>query len=856
MDVTTRFIFEDQGLDEHISKLDRAEKEYEDLRKANDAAFKSGTEQIAKQVNSVAKLEQESKKLNETTKQGNSQVVEAIKNYRIFGVSINDVQERMARANAVLKSYTAGTRAAGAGNTFLSRTLRVLRVALLSTGIGAIVVALGSLVTFLTTTQRGMDALTAVTRPLTTIMQRLLGVVQDLGGDVFDGLTKAVNDPIQAFKDLGQAIVDNLINRARSIGVFSEAIQNLFAGNFRQAATGFFDATNQLVLGIENSSERLAGFAKETSEFFKESVEQGTQLDRLQKSIERAEINIIKRRAELNRITKEQNLLANDQTRSLEEREASARAGAQAQNDLLALETDFINRKIALIKLEQSFNDTSRADLKELAMLEAQRDGNAQRAAQQLLRLNGTLNTIRNQAAAQLKAQNDELEKQLAIITEQAAAVDLDRSSELERIIAARRTAVEQLQQVATEVRNIASQIGREIDIDEDVNKVLDAIQREFNQGVDDLKLRNPLETFDLSDVDVRDSLNIPEDDIQAELALNARVRLRLNQDPTLFESIENFKNSVLSRLGINEAEAKALVSTISDVFSSFQMLAAANLQIQIADQDALIERLEEGIEKRRSILDEQLDAQKRGAANSFAAEKQNLARQEALLREAEEERDRLRRKALNAQLVADGLAQTSALATAAAQLIAANASIPVVGLVIAGGLLATMLSLFATFKQNAASATQLREGINPIADKSIHSKGKGFTISSGKHGSGKDAMFVQREKIYFAEDNEILMGTRASEANPQFYKNANTLGLDEAIRRHIGEAADTSRNSIVMNSIYAGLTRKDLDESNKPMIEAIKSKGNLVGMPDGSVVEILYNSKGDYIGRRSVGTN
>ena len=79
-----------------------------------------------------------------------------------------------------------------------------------------------------------MDAITKVTRPLAALFDRLLGVIQELAFDAFDKLKEAINNPKQAFIDLGNAIKDNVIARFKSFFVFGESLSALFAGDFKK----------------------------------------------------------------------------------------------------------------------------------------------------------------------------------------------------------------------------------------------------------------------------------------------------------------------------------------------------------------------------------------------------------------------------------------------------------------------------------------------------------------------------------------------------------------------------------------------------------------------------------------------
>lgn len=288
------------------------------------------------------------------------------------------------------------------GLTGASKALRIFRIALISTGVGALVVALGSLITFLTTTQRGMDAVTKVTRPLQQIFQRLIGVVQDLGGDAFDALAKAIDNPIEALKNLGQLIVDNIINRFKALQVFGEAVSALFAGEFTKAAKLAADASIQLGTGITNATDRIINAGESLREFVNEAVDAGTRIDQLNKQIERGEIRLIKVRSENLRILKEQNEIAENQSKTLEDRIDSAQKSVEAVNRISEESINLQLKRIELLKLEAEANDTDLVALKEIAEAEAELDRIRTEASERRTTQVNKLNTLLKQQQGEI----------------------------------------------------------------------------------------------------------------------------------------------------------------------------------------------------------------------------------------------------------------------------------------------------------------------------------------------------------------------------------------------------------------------------------------------------------------------
>jgi hypothetical protein len=286
----------------------------------------------------------------------------------------------------------------------LTRSLGALKAALIATGAGAIVVVLGSLISYLTSTQEGIDKVTSVTRPLAAIFQRLIGVAQQLGEQVFDRLAAAVDNPKQAIIDLANAIKDQLLRQLQGFAKFGPALVKIFKGEFREGFKELGNAAIQAATGIENGIDKLGEAAEKVKDFVDEAWEQGKRLDALQKEIEKMELRRIVRSKQLDLIVKQQKKIAEDETASFEERRAAAIAAMDAQQQLLSLEQAVIDKRIEQLKLKQSLNDTSREEEKELAELMAQRLEIEASITEQSIDLRNKLNNINKQELAERKA--------------------------------------------------------------------------------------------------------------------------------------------------------------------------------------------------------------------------------------------------------------------------------------------------------------------------------------------------------------------------------------------------------------------------------------------------------------------
>lgn len=376
---------------------------------------KEGEQTYNKYGQKINDINNKLKKLDETNgvhtrNVGNYQnaLKDATGRLNIMGVNVGMLSTQFATATAVI----GGTTSAIKGTNIV---MKAFKVALASTGIGALVIALGSLVAYLTTTQEGLDKVNSVLRPLSALFQRLLGVLQELGGKVFAQLSKAVKNPIQAFKDLGEVIVNNVLNRLKAFQVFIEAINLLLEGNWREALKKGADAVIQLTTGITDGTDKMAAFGQEVKQVAVNALDAGANIDKMKKAYEEFEIDVTRRSATLRRIFEEQKSLSDDVNLSIRERITASRKAAAALKEATDLEISLIQKKLAIRLEEQKLNDTSRADLLENAKLEAQIE---QLRARQAKRVNDVANReialqiqLNKELAQELKLRDDIIKK-------------------------------------------------------------------------------------------------------------------------------------------------------------------------------------------------------------------------------------------------------------------------------------------------------------------------------------------------------------------------------------------------------------------------------------------------------------
>ena len=273
--------------------------------------------------------------------------------------------------------------------TGTSKALKIFRLALISTGIGAFVVLLGSLVTYLSTTQAGIDAVTSVTRPLQAIFQSMLGVVQNLG----EKMSTAFTNPKQALVDLGDFLKNQLTNRFKAFGVILDGIINL---DFKKVTNGVL----QMGTGVENVADK-------TGKFFGDAAKKGQQIDKLQKDIEKSTLKYNAAQIKVNDELDKQLLISKDTGLTFAEREKAARKIIEITKANGDEEAKIIQMQIDKLAIEQGINDTKRTGNQEMIDLQVKLDQAKDRGVQAEIEQLRVIGGAKKEAAAQSKEMKD-----------------------------------------------------------------------------------------------------------------------------------------------------------------------------------------------------------------------------------------------------------------------------------------------------------------------------------------------------------------------------------------------------------------------------------------------------------------
>ena len=393
----------------------------------------------------LAVIQEQDKKYKDLQKSiGNNQVdvgnyrqaiLDAVGDNQAFGTSMNSVVNTfnslkvnvVALATPFTNFVQTGKMAPGVLNATATATgnvstgMKILRGAIISTGIGALIVALGSLISYFTSTQEGVNKVNKVLTPLKVLFQTLFGVVQQVGKVLVEAF-KAAWEPI---KKVGEFIGTFLITPIKQVVGVVKGLGKILTGDFKGAweevkkpAQDLVNKGKEMGKAVGEARAKYAELGKEMKgivggigDTMDEALKRGQRIEEINQRLVKSEAEHIEKTEALKELFAEQNQIARDTSKSVEEREKAAKASVETLKQINALARERNQLEVERIELQQKSNDTSDEEKADLARKKAELNAanremlNAETAQNKVI--NSIRNTARQEENARAKEQAD-----------------------------------------------------------------------------------------------------------------------------------------------------------------------------------------------------------------------------------------------------------------------------------------------------------------------------------------------------------------------------------------------------------------------------------------------------------------
>ena len=248
-----------------------------------------------------------------------------------------------------------------------------MRVAIIATGIGALLIAVTSLAAAFTRSEEGQNKFSKLMGVIGAVTGQFLDLLAGLG----DKLIWVFTSPREALNSFVELIKSQIINRfnaaIETVGFLGSAIKKVFSRDFsgamedaKKAGSSYVD----VLTGVENSLEKVTTGVKD---FVKETIKEGeiaAQIADMKANIDKTARELVVERAAADaEIAKQREIAADRINVSVEDRIAALTKAAGLEDEIAAKELTLAEQRLAAHQLQMSLGLDDKAALDEEAKL-------------------------------------------------------------------------------------------------------------------------------------------------------------------------------------------------------------------------------------------------------------------------------------------------------------------------------------------------------------------------------------------------------------------------------------------------------------------------------------------------------
>jgi hypothetical protein len=253
---------------------------------------------------------------------------------------------------------------------------KTMRAAIISTGIGALIIAITSLISAFRSSEEGQNKFAKLTSMIGTVVSVLTDRLADLG----EGIINAFTNPVEAIKNFAKSVKSFITDRINGIidsfGLLGSAIKKAFTGDFSGAAEDakkglikLNDNTNIVKMGIDALSKSTRELVKEMKEEAKiagDIADIRAEADKLDRKL------IVDRaKADRDRATLLEKSV-NKEKFSVEERIGFLQEAADLEEKITNQEIEAAQKRLDAQRAENALGKSTKEDKEKEAQLEAQ----------------------------------------------------------------------------------------------------------------------------------------------------------------------------------------------------------------------------------------------------------------------------------------------------------------------------------------------------------------------------------------------------------------------------------------------------------------------------------------------------
>ena len=367
-ELNSSFEAQTELIDELENDLFDYEKQLRKTSKTNLAARDNLNKKIQKTKDALKNEKKGLKDVTKERKKANESLKEAEENAADYSGVLGTIDSK---TGGLISGFTGMTKSIGNA----TKGLNLMKIAIIGTGIGALLIAITSLSAAFTSSEEGQNKW----NKMMGIIGATVSVFTDRLASLGSGLISLFTDPIETLKGFGKSIkefvMDKVDQTVESLGFLGSAISKLFKGDFSGALEDAGKGVSGLNKALNPAVIITDALIKSTKELTKEILEEGKAAGKIadqRAAADKLDRQLIIDRAEANRKRAELlDKVAQKETFSAAERIQFLKEAAILEDEITAKEIKAAQLRLDAKIKENALGDSTKEDLQEEANLKA-----------------------------------------------------------------------------------------------------------------------------------------------------------------------------------------------------------------------------------------------------------------------------------------------------------------------------------------------------------------------------------------------------------------------------------------------------------------------------------------------------
>ena len=208
------------------------------------------------------------KSVNKDRKEANVTMKDSTANAKDYSGVLGIIDQKTGGAISGFTNLTKGVGGATKG-------FNLLKIAIIGTGIGALLIAITAVTAAFTSSEEGQNKFAKIMAVIGSVVDNVITLLSDLG----EKIIWVFENPKQAIKDFSNLIKENIVNRFEGlmelIPALGKAVSLLFKGEFSEAGKVAANAVGKVALGVEDVVGKTQAAISATKDFIDEIVKEG-----------------------------------------------------------------------------------------------------------------------------------------------------------------------------------------------------------------------------------------------------------------------------------------------------------------------------------------------------------------------------------------------------------------------------------------------------------------------------------------------------------------------------------------------------------------------------------------------------